>query len=145
MITIAPPTEPQRLVVRAWLRKQLTGSGAHVRFGEVSVRGLAAREAARACEESVYDRHLLVACLDAVPGEPVGFVSFSPATDEHPLVTLHFVYVLGPDKPHGTRRLGIGLELLRAAAPNGDAGATTSTPAGEALMAALRRQNTRAA
>lgn len=146
MITISPPTEPQRLVVRAWLRKQMTGGGAHVRFGDVSVRGAAAREAARACEEAVFNRsELLVACLDAVPGEPVGFVAWSPAHDDHPIATVHYVYVLGPDAPHGTRRLGIGLQLLRAAAPEGEVRTTASTPAGEALMAAFRRQKVRAA
>ena len=151
MITISPPTEPQRLVVRAWLRKQMTGGGAHVRFGDVSVRGAAAREAARACEEAVFNRsELLVACLDAVPGEPVGFVAWSPASDDRS-ATLHYVYVIGPDpeqdKRRSIRRLGIGLRLLRAAVGDGSEAVRTaaSTPAGEALLAAFRRQSTRAA
>jgi hypothetical protein len=145
VITIAPPTEAQRTIARAWLRKAFVRARSQVRFGDVSLVGPGARAASRAAAETIDAISLmLVACLDDVPGEPVGFVAWSPATDVLP-VSLHWVFVLGPDRPHGTRRLGIGTQLLREAVGDDPFRTTSSTPAGEALVAAYRRQIARAA
>lgn len=76
----------------------------------------------------VDEAELRVACMTAVPDEPIGWIAFEPGG------VLHFVRVLGQ-----ARRLGVATALLDAAAlTQAMLTATFMTQEGELLLASLR-------
>lgn len=141
MIRIVAPTPEQLETVRTWWVRSLVGRqpGERVPLGRCLVAGHLALLAARQLVERLLEECMVaVGELEAVPGEALGFVAWTPAEGVRPL-SVHMVYVLGPDQPEGARRLGYGTALLRHAV--GDAGhyrSTCETHEGKALLGAFR-------
>lgn len=145
MIRILPAT-PDHLadVRRYWVRVLMPtrcgrDGGPVVPLGRVEARRETVLEASRLLVDAILDRcEVRVAESATVPGEAIGFIAWSD-TDDGRLV--HMVYVLGPDKPEGARRLGVGTALLEAAVGDSERwSADSATPDGEALLDAYRRK-----
>lgn len=142
MITIVEPTTAQRITIRSWWVRAIVGRQPRERepFGAAHVAGHVALVSARELVERLEaECEVRVAELEAVPGEALGFVAWEPASARHP-ISVHMVYVLGPDQPHGGRRLGYGSALLRHAVGSEPYRACCWTPAGTALMRAMERK-----
>lgn len=145
MITISTPTPEQAEAVRKhWLRilvpSRVKIDDPVVPFGVHGNRCArwAVFRAARALVDSLMTHEVRVACLDAVPGEVVGFVAWH---ERDGVREVHALYVLGPDKPEGARRMGIGTQLLEHALDGAEVwSASLRTKDGDAFLRAFRAE-----